>query len=65
MSSLVSNGPQLRGAMMHATQHHLLQSQQAIHAQYRHEQAMLLKQVLFAFDLLFMNYRQKHPKCSV
>jgi hypothetical protein len=65
MSSLAIEGPQLSGAMMHATQHHLLKSQQVIHAQYWHEQAMLLKQVLSASDHLFKNYRQKHPKCSV
>jgi hypothetical protein len=56
---------QFSGAMMHAAQHHLLRSQQVIHAQYQHEQAMLPQQVPSASDHLFKNYRQKHPRCSV
>jgi hypothetical protein len=59
------NFVQFSGAMMHATQHHLLRSQHIIHAQYQHEQAMLLQQVPSASHHLFKNYRPKHPKCFV
>ena len=50
---------------MHAAEHHLLRSQQVIHAQYQCEQAMLLQQVPSASNHLFKNYRPKHPRCSV
>jgi hypothetical protein len=43
---------------MHATQHHLLWRQHITHAQFWHEQAMLLKQVPSASDNFFKNYWQ-------
>jgi hypothetical protein len=46
---------------MSATQCHLLRLQQVIHAQYKHEQALFLKQVLSASDHLFKYYRQNIP----
>jgi hypothetical protein len=44
---------------MCATQCHLLRLQHITHAQFWHEQAMLLKQVPSASDNFFKNYRQK------
>jgi hypothetical protein len=43
----------------HATQCYLLWQQHITHAQFWHEQAMLLKQVPSASDNFFKNYRQK------
>jgi hypothetical protein len=43
----------------HATQCHLLWQQHITHAQFWHEQAMLLKQVPSASDNFFKNYKRK------
>jgi hypothetical protein len=54
-----------RAAQRGARQHHLLRPRQITHARYRHELAILLKQVPSASDYSFKNYRQKRPWRSV
>jgi hypothetical protein len=54
-----------RAVITSATQRHLLWPRQITEAQYRHEQAMLPKQVPSTSEHFFTNYRQKRPGRSI